>query len=68
MRIGLSERVAHSVSVGNRVIFTNDVEEVLYGFREFLFLPYQLIKENNNLKRNCWCEFSVLQLLPQNLN
>jgi len=44
MRIGLSERVAHSVSVGKRVIFTNEVEEVLYGFRELLFLPYQLVK------------------------
>jgi len=44
MRIGLSERAAHSVSVGKRVIFTNDVEEVLYGFHEFLFLPYQLVK------------------------
>jgi phenylacetate-CoA ligase len=44
MRIGLSERAAHSVSVGKRVIFTYDVEEVLYGFREFLFLPYQLIR------------------------
>ena len=45
MRIGLSERAAHSVSVGKRVIFTYDVEEVLYGFREFLFLPYQLIRK-----------------------
>lgn len=44
MRIGLSERAAHSVSVGKRVIFTNDVEEVLYGFHEFLFLPYQLVR------------------------
>ena len=44
MRIGLAERVAHSVSVEKRVIFAYDVEEVLYGFREFLFLPYQLIK------------------------
>ena len=47
LRIGLSERAAHSVSVGKRVIFTNDVEEVLYGFPEFLFLPYQLIRKKN---------------------
>ncbi len=44
MRMGLSERLAHSVSVGRRMILASEVEEVLYGFPQFLFLPYHLVK------------------------
>ncbi len=44
MRLGVSERLAHAVLVGRRAIFAHEVEEVLYGFNELLFLPYHLVK------------------------
>jgi phenylacetate-CoA ligase len=45
MRLALSERLAHSVLVGQRRIFTRQVEEVLYGLEELLFHPYYLVRE-----------------------
>jgi phenylacetate-CoA ligase len=45
MRIGLSERLAHTVRIGERQVFSDEVEEVLYSFPEFIFQPYHLVKK-----------------------
>jgi phenylacetate-CoA ligase len=45
MRLGVSERLAHAVLVGQRAIFAHEVEEILYGFSELLFLPYHLVRK-----------------------
>jgi len=45
MRLGLSERMAHAISVGDRLVFSSDVEEILYEFPRFLFLSYHLVRK-----------------------
>jgi len=45
MRLGISERLAHAVRVGESTIFSSDVEEVLYGFPEFFLKQYHLVKK-----------------------
>lgn len=45
MRLGLSERLAHAVQIGDRFVFSTEVEEVLYGFPEFLLRPYHLVRK-----------------------
>ena len=43
-RLGISERMAHAVLVGDRTIFSSDVEEVLYGIPDFFLKQYHLVK------------------------
>lgn len=45
MRLGVTERTAHGVQVKGRVIFSHEVEEVLYALPELLFRPYHLVKK-----------------------
>lgn len=45
MRLGVTEREAHGVQVKGRVIFSHEVEEVLYALPELLFRPYHLVKK-----------------------
>jgi phenylacetate-CoA ligase len=44
MRLGISERMAHAVSVGDRTVFSSQVEEVLYAMPEFFLRQYYLVR------------------------
>jgi len=43
-RLKISERMAHAVLVGDRTIFSSDVEEILYGIPDFFLKQYHLVK------------------------
>lgn len=45
MRMGLSERLAHAVCVSDRLIFSSEVEEILYEFPPFLFRSYYIVRK-----------------------
>lgn len=47
MRLALSERLAHAIQVGDRLVFSSEVEEILYGMPEFLFRHYHLVKKRH---------------------
>ena len=44
-RLGIAERTAHAVKVGDRTVFSSDVEEVLYGIPEFFLKQYYLLRK-----------------------
>lgn len=45
MRIGVAERKANAVLVGDQAVFSSDVEEVIYGIPELFLKQYYLIKK-----------------------
>lgn len=47
MRLGLSERMAHSVDVKGRPVYSSEVEEVLYGIPEFFLKQYHMVKKKD---------------------
>jgi phenylacetate-CoA ligase len=45
MRLGISEREAHAVRVGDRFVFSSEVEEVLYAIPELFLKQYHIVKQ-----------------------
>ncbi len=45
MRLGISERMAHAVDVGNRTVFSSEIEEILYGIPELFLRQYYLVRK-----------------------
>jgi phenylacetate-CoA ligase len=45
MRLGIAERTAHAITVGERTVFSSEVEEVLYGIPEFFLKQYYLVRK-----------------------
>ncbi|MBW1788970.1 MAG: hypothetical protein JRK53_20545 [Deltaproteobacteria bacterium] len=44
-RLGIAERTAHAIRVGDRTVFSSEVEEVLYGMPEFFLKQYYLVRK-----------------------
>ncbi|MFH1241865.1 MAG: hypothetical protein V1689_05820 [Pseudomonadota bacterium] len=51
-RLGISERMAHSVQVGDRLVFSSEVEEVLYAMPEFFLKHYHLVRRKSQPQEN----------------
>lgn len=49
MRLGLSEREANAVQIGDRLVFSSEVEEILYGIPEFFLKQYHLVRRREGL-------------------
>ena len=47
MRLGISERIAHAIRIGDRVVFSSEIEEILYGFPEFFLRHYHLVRKKD---------------------
>jgi phenylacetate-CoA ligase len=45
MRLGIAERIAHAIRIGDRVVFSSEIEEILYGFPEFFLRHYHLVRK-----------------------
>jgi len=46
-RLGLSERANHAVQVGDRLIYSSEVEEIIYGYDELFLHHYHLVKKKD---------------------
>jgi phenylacetate-CoA ligase len=43
-RLGIAEREAHAIRVGDRTVFSSEVEEVIYAMPELFLKQYHLVK------------------------
>ena len=44
-RLGVTERAAHAVRVGERLVYSFEVEEIIYGYDELFLKHYHLVKK-----------------------
>jgi len=52
MRLGISEREAQAIRVGDRLVFSSEIEEILYGIPEFFLKQYHLVKKKIQPQEN----------------